>query len=127
LQGKIVGILGLAFKPGTDDMRDSPTISIITELSKKGALIKVYDPKAMDEARWKLKNIKNIVFCSNEYIVAEGAIALVILTEWNQFRGLDMAKISNLMSEPRLFDFRNIYQAEFMESFGIEYYCVGRK
>jgi UDPglucose 6-dehydrogenase len=127
LQGKTVGILGLAFKPGTDDMRDSPTISIITELSKKGALIKVYDPKAMDEARWKLKNIKNIVFCSNEYIVAEGAIALVILTEWNQFRGLDMAKISNLMSEPRLFDFRNIYQAEFMESFGIEYYCVGRK
>jgi len=127
LKGKNIGILGLAFKPGTDDMRESPSITIISELHNKGAKIKAYDPKAMKEARWRLADISDITYCENEYEVAANVDALVIITEWNQFRSLDLNRIMSIMNTPRLFDFRNIYEPSSVRNMGFEYYSLGGK
>lgn len=127
LEGKVIGILGLAFKPETDDMRDAPALTIIPGLYEQGAAIKAYDPQAMPEAQWRLSAVTNLEYCDNEYSVAEGADALIILTEWNQFRSLDLDKIKASMSIPRLFDFRNIYDPATVRNQGFEYYSVGRK
>lgn len=126
LKGKTIGVLGLSFKPETDDMRDAPSITIISELFKKGVQIKAYDPKAMDEARWRLSEIKNIVYCDDEYQVSQDADALIILTEWNQFRSLDLERIKGLMRTPTFFDFRNIYEPAAMRALDFDYYSVGR-
>jgi len=127
LRNKTIGILGLAFKPGTDDMREAPALTIIPELCKKGALIKAYDPQAMKEARWRLVNISNIIYCEDEYQVAANADALVILTEWDQFKNLNFNKITAVIKTPRLFDFRNIYEPSILKAQGFEYYSLGRK
>ncbi|MDD4803234.1 MAG: UDP-glucose/GDP-mannose dehydrogenase family protein [Syntrophomonas sp.] len=126
LQDKTLAILGLAFKPETDDMRDSPALTIIPELIQRGALIKAYDPKAMEEAKWRLEGIPGLELVNSPYEAASEAHALVILTEWNQFRSLDLIRLRENMQEPIFIDLRNIYEPIFMKQQGFCYYSVGR-
>ena len=123
LQGKRIAVLGLAFKPETDDMRDAPSIDIIRGLMERGALISAYDPVATKEAR---KALPEIEYAEDEYSAATGAEALVFVTEWNQFRALDMERIHDLMRVPRIADLRNIYEPADMRALGFEYIGVGR-
>ncbi|CAN5405164.1 UDP-glucose/GDP-mannose dehydrogenase family protein [soil metagenome] len=123
LNGKKIGVLGLSFKPETDDMRESPAIEIIAEMTKRGATIKAYDPVAMSEARHYLPEIEYAV---DEYDAINGADALVIVTEWNQFRALDMEKVKALLKAPKIADLRNIYEPKEMRAMGFEYVGVGR-
>lgn len=127
LSGKQLAVLGLAFKPNTDDMREAPSITILNELAQKGATFKVYDPAAYREAKWRLKNIEDrIIYCQNEYETMEGSDALVIITEWNQFRSLDLNKVKELLRQPYFFDLRNIYKKKDMESRGFKYFGMGQ-
>jgi UDPglucose 6-dehydrogenase len=127
LKGNQLGILGLAFKPNTDDMREAPSLTILNELAARGASFKVYDPIAMEEAKWRLENIaESITYCENEYEAIEGSDAVVILTEWNQFRNLDLAKVKELLKAPHFFDLRNVYKRERMEKLGFCYVGVGQ-
>lgn len=121
--GKKIGILGLSFKPETDDMRESPAIEIINALISKGASVKAYDPVAMEEAKHVLPEIE---YAGNEYDAIEGADAMVIITEWNQFRALDMDKVKSLLKAPKIADLRNIYEPADMREMGFEYVGVGR-
>ena len=122
--GKTIGILGLAFKPNTDDMRFAPSIYIINELQKLGAKIKAYDPVAMDKA----KNIlSNVSFCKDPYEASKGADALLILTEWNEFKEIELKKIKSLLKNPLIIDGRNIYDLSTMEKEGFRYISIGRK
>jgi UDPglucose 6-dehydrogenase len=121
--GKTIAILGLSFKPNTDDMRDAPSLSIIKDLLKQDMKIRVYDPVAMDNAK---KELSGITFCTDAYDACSGADALVIMTEWNQFRNLDMERIRGLLKEQLFFDLRNIYSPEKMRELGFTYYGVGR-
>lgn len=123
LNGKTIGVLGLSFKPETDDMRESPAIDIVNEMAARGAKIKAYDPVAMHEARPFLTKIDYAV---DEYDAIDGADALVIITEWNQFRALDMEKVKRLLKTPKVADLRNIYEPEDMRAMGFEYVGVGR-
>jgi len=123
LKGKQIGILGLSFKPETDDMRESPATDIIKDLQKLGAKIKAFDPVAMDEAKHFLPDIE---YATDEYDAIEGADALVFLTEWNQFRALDMEKVKRLLKSPKIADLRNIYEPCDMREMGFEYVGVGR-
>jgi UDPglucose 6-dehydrogenase len=124
LSGKTVAILGLSFKPNTDDMRDAPSVDIIGELKKEGANIRAYDPAAMENAK---KELTGVTFCDDAYDACSGADALIILTEWNQFRNLDMSRIRGLLKKPVFIDLRNIYAPEKMREMGFVYYSVGRK
>ena len=127
VKDKTIAILGLSFKPETDDIREAPSMVIIEELYQRGAKIKAFDPQAMEEARGKLKDLKGIIFCKDEYEAIEGADALVIITEWNQFRRLDFARIKKLMKDNYIFDLRNIYSKEIIEKEnGFRYFSVGR-
>lgn len=123
LRGKKVGILGLAFKPDTDDMRDAPSIDIISLLEKDGVKVKAYDPEAAENARKIMEKVK---YCKGAYEVAKGVDALVILTEWNEFKELDLEKIKSSMNSPIIIDARNIYDPETMKSLGFNYQGVGR-
>jgi len=123
LKDKTIGILGLAFKPNTDDLRYAPSLDIIFILQKEGAKIKVYDPVAMDNAR---KVFNNVTFCRNPYEVAENSEALVILTEWEEFKNLDLRKIKGLLKNPILIDGRNIYDPQSLKELGFTYRGVGR-
>jgi len=123
LNGKTVGVLGLSFKPETDDMRESPATDIINEMVKRGATVKAYDPVAMSEARHYLPEIEYAV---DEYDALAGADILVIITEWNQFRALDMEKVKGLLRSPKVADLRNIYEPKDMREMGFEYVGVGR-
>lgn len=123
LSGKRVGVLGLSFKPETDDMRESPAIDIIRELQSRGASVRAYDPVAMDEARHSLPDIE---YAADEYDAISGADCLVIVTEWNQFRALDMEKVKELLASPRIADLRNVYEPDDMRALGFEYVGVGR-
>lgn len=126
LGGKKIGILGLSFKPETDDMRESPALTIIPELIEEGAKVSAYDPQGIEEAVWRLKEYeKDIIYCANEYEVMKRADALVLLTEWNQFRRLDLKKIKELLSNPVFFDLRNVYDKEEVKRAGLEYIGVG--
>jgi UDPglucose 6-dehydrogenase len=122
--GKTIGVLGLAFKPETDDMRDSPAIAILPALLDKGATIKVHDPEAMEEAKPLLP--ENISYCSSIEEVFENADAIVLMTEWNQYRGLDLKKVKSMMKGNVFVDLRNVYESELMDEIGFDYYCVGR-
>jgi UDPglucose 6-dehydrogenase len=124
LKGLTIAILGLAFKPNTDDIRESPAITIIEELLKLNATIKVYDPAAMENVK-KLFNDK-ISYMTDEYNAIENADCLVIVTEWNQFRKLDFERVKNLLKKFNLADFRNIYEPQEMKEIGFNYTCVGR-
>ena len=123
LPGKRIAVLGLSFKPETDDMREAPSIDIIKGLSKRGASIVAYDPVAVEEAR---KLLPDIEYAPDEYAAATAADALVFLTEWNQFRALDMDRIRGLMKAARIADLRNIYEPADMRQIGFEYVGVGR-
>ncbi len=126
LSGKTIAVLGLAFKPNTDDMRDSPAITILTDLAAAGAHLHAYDPQAMEKASWRLKSIiGNIIFTSDEYKAMEGADAVMILTEWNQFRNLDLERVKKLLKTPYFFDFRNVYNRTMLEDLGFTYLGVG--
>ncbi len=123
VNGKQIAVLGLSFKPETDDMRESPAIEIINALTKRGARVKAYDPVAMDEARHCLPDID---YAADEYEALKDADALVIITEWNQFRALDMQKVKQLLKAPKIADLRNIYEPDDMRELGFEYIGVGR-
>jgi len=123
LEGKTIGILGISFKPNTDDLRDAPALQIIHDLQTKGAQIKAFDPVAMDNARGVLHDV---AFCQDEYQVAVDTDALVIVTEWNQFRSLDLERIKTSMKQPVLFDLRNIYEPPKMKQLSFRYTCIGR-
>jgi UDPglucose 6-dehydrogenase len=122
-KGKQIGVLGLSFKPETDDMREAPAIDIIRAMQERGARVKAFDPVAMEEAKHSLPGVE---FANDEYEVIEGADALVIITEWNQFRALDMEKVKSLLKSPKIADLRNIYEPEDMRELGFEYIGVGR-
>jgi UDPglucose 6-dehydrogenase len=123
LKGKNVGVLGLAFKPNTDDMRESPATWIIKGLLEQGATVQAYDPAAMAEARHELPDIK---YCESDYQAATGVDVLVIATEWPQFRNLSLTKLKELMKQPVVADLRNIYQPLRMMKAGFTYEGVGR-
>ncbi len=123
LAGKRIGVLGLSFKPETDDMRESPAIEIINEMITRGASVRAYDPVAMSEAKHYLPEIE---YASDEYDAIEAADALVIITEWNQFRALDMEKVREILKTPKIADLRNIYEPKDMREMGFEYVGVGR-
>jgi UDPglucose 6-dehydrogenase len=127
LEGKTIAILGLAFKQNTDDMRDSPSIAICEELAGRGARLRVWDPAAMQEAPRRLNSIKEkVFFASGEYDAMKGSSALAILTPWNQFRNLDLARVKNLLALPYFFDLRNIYNRAEVEAAGLRYFAVGK-
>jgi len=121
---KKVAVLGLTFKPNTDDMRDAPSLVIISALVKGGAEVFVYDPQGMDEAKTMLKGVH---WCKGTYETMEDADVVTILTEWNEFRALDLERVKNLMNKPVIVDLRNIYNPDEMIRAGFDYYCVGRK
>ncbi|MDQ3280418.1 MAG: UDP-glucose/GDP-mannose dehydrogenase family protein [Acidobacteriota bacterium] len=123
VSGKTVAILGLAFKPETDDMRDSPTIPIIKGLQERGATVRAYDPQATGNAK---TIFTDVVYCSDAYETAENADALVLATEWNEFRALNFERIKKALRRPAIVDLRNIYDPQRMSALGFQYYSVGR-
>jgi UDPglucose 6-dehydrogenase len=123
IEGKTIGILGLSFKPNTDDIREAPSLFIIQRLLQEKALIKVYDPAAMENTK---QVYPHLIYCVDAYSAAENTDALVIVTEWNQFRNLDLLKIKKSMKGNLFFDFRNIYEPEKVKKIGFKYYSVGR-
>jgi UDPglucose 6-dehydrogenase len=123
VEGKTVGILGLTFKPNTDDMRESPSLTIVPMLQAAGATIRAFDPVGMAEAK---RLLDDVVWCEDAYDAADGADALVIVTEWNAFRALDLARIKSIMSTPLLVDLRNVYEPDDVARAGFKYVCVGR-
>ncbi len=123
LTKKRIAVLGLAFKPETDDMREAPAIDIVRDLVRRGAEVCAYDPVAMDEAR---KYLPDIEYATDEYAAVTSAEVLVLMTEWNQFRALNMERIRGLMNVPRIADLRNIYEPGELRALGFEYVGVGR-
>jgi UDPglucose 6-dehydrogenase len=121
--GKTIAVLGLTFKPNTDDMRDSPSLAILPRLATAGAAIRAFDPAGIDEAR---NLMPELVYCDDAYDAATGADALVLLTEWNEFRALDLARIGRLLATPLVIDLRNIYQPAEMAAAGLSYVSIGR-
>lgn len=124
LKGKTIGVLGLSFKPGTDDLRFAPSVDIIKSLESSGAKIRAFDPQAREEAKKVFKNIK---FCKDAYAAANGSDCLVVLTEWNEFKELDFKKIKKLLKQPIIIDGRNIYEPAKMRKLGFNYFGMGRK
>jgi len=124
LKDKTIGVLGLAFKQNTDDIRKSPSIDIIQLLLKEGAKIRCFDPLAMENSR---RILPDLIYCQDEYETAEHCDALVIATEWNQFRNLDLTKIKKLLKTPILLDLRNLYEPAALKSLGLIYEGVGRR
>lgn len=122
-QGKLIGVLGLSFKPETDDMRESPAIAIVHAMIKLGARVRAFDPVAMEESKHYINGLE---YAEDEYDAISGADALVIITEWNQFRALDMEKVRELLNAPKIADLRNIYEPADMRELGFEYVGVGR-
>ncbi len=123
LAGKVVAVLGLTFKPNTDDMRESPSLEIVPALLRAGAAVRAFDPEGMAEAR---KLLDGVVWCESAYQAMEGADALAILTEWNEFRALDLQRAKSLLKAPVVIDYRNIYRPEEMAAAGFRYVSVGR-
>ena len=122
-RGKTIAILGLTFKPNTDDMRDSPAIAVIQTLQDAGANIRAFDPEGTEQAK---KVLDNVIYCDGAYQAIEGSDAVVIVTEWDAFRALDLAKIKGLLSQPIFVDLRNVYPPEMIEAAGFAYHGVGR-
>jgi UDPglucose 6-dehydrogenase len=123
LRGRTVAVLGLTFKPNTDDMREAPSISLITALQDLGAKIRVYDPEGMEQAT---KVLENVTYCDDPYSCAENAAAIAIVTEWEQFRALDFDRLKKVMETPVLVDLRNVYRADDVARHGFKYASVGR-
>jgi UDPglucose 6-dehydrogenase len=123
LHGRSIAVLGLTFKPNTDDMRDAPSIAVITALQDMGAKVRAYDPVGIEQARAMLSDV---TYCENAYLCAAGAEALVIVTEWEQFRALDLAQLKSVMTTPIIVDLRNVYRASDMQKHGFIYHSIGR-
>src|SRR5690606_30331085 len=123
LEGKTIAILGLTFKPNTDDMREAPSIDIIEALQAGGAKVRAFDPVGIEQARALLKDVG---YGANPYEIAEGADALVLVTEWEAFRSLDFARLRETMRRPLLVDLRNVYDGPEVARQGFGYICVGR-
>jgi UDPglucose 6-dehydrogenase len=123
LNDKTIGILGISFKPNTDDIREAPALEIIHLLENEGAHIKAYDPQAMENAAQMLKKL---VLCENPYQVAEGADALILITEWNEFKQIDFSRIKELMKQPVIMDGRNLWDEDTLKKMGFQYFGVGR-
>jgi UDPglucose 6-dehydrogenase len=123
IAGKTIAVLGLTFKPNTDDMRESPSLSILPPLVEAGATIRAFDPEGMSEAR---KLLPDLQYCGDAYQAIDGADALVLLTEWNEFRALDLARVKSLLRSPIVIDLRNIYQPQEMADAGFVYHSIGR-
>lgn len=121
--GKTIAVLGLAFKPETDDMREAPALSIIPALMEHGALVRAHDPQAMKEAA---KHLPEVTYCGSPYEACQGAHCAVLLTEWNEYRALDLARIKSLLVHPIFVDLRNVYEPHQMKALGFHYECVGR-
>ena len=121
--GKTIAVLGVTFKPNTDDMRDAPALVILPALRQAGAHLKAFDPAGMAEAK---REIDGVEWCDDAYSAIAGADALVILTEWNEFRALDLERVKQLMAAPVMIDLRNVYDPETMASAGFRYSCLGR-
>ncbi|MBN1332778.1 MAG: UDP-glucose/GDP-mannose dehydrogenase family protein [Synergistales bacterium] len=127
LEGRIITVLGLSFKPETDDMRESPSLVIIPELIRAGAFVRTFDPQAMPEAMKALKDHEKFIsYCEDEYDACRNAHAIVILTDWNQFRRLDLDKVAALMKGRNFFDLRNLYDPEEVYNMGFQYEGVGK-
>ncbi len=123
LKGKCIAIWGLAFKPKTDDMREAPSLIVIRQLQEFGAKIRAFDPEAQEAAK---KVLKGVVYCKDPYSTLTGCDALVVVTEWNEFRDLDLKKIKKMLKQPNVVDGRNIYNPQEMKRLGFNYLCVGR-
>ena len=123
LEGKVIGLLGLAFKPNTDDMREAPSMDIAWDLLRERAKVRAYDPVSMDNARRMLPEVE---MTDNPYTLAEGADALILVTEWNEFKHLDLARIRDTMNQPILIDGRNIYDPHLVRDMGFLYMAIGR-
>jgi UDPglucose 6-dehydrogenase len=123
VEGREVAVLGLSFKPETDDMREAPSVDIVRALLERGARVRAYDPVAAEQAR---KVLPEVEYALDEYAAAAGADCLVFMTEWNQFRALDLSRVRALMRQPKVADLRNIYDPERMRELGFEYVGVGR-
>lgn len=123
IAGKTIAVLGLTFKPNTDDMRDAPSLVIVPALQKAGATVRAFDPAGMAEAR---KLLDGVAWCEDAYDTMVKADALTILTEWNEFRALDLGRVKSLMNRPLMVDLRNIYNPEEMAAAGFSYSCLGR-
>ena len=123
VNGKTIGVLGLAFKPNTDDMRDAPSLDIIPALQAAGARVKAYDPESMHEAG---KMLTEVDFCDGPYHAIDGADAMVLITEWDQFRAMDFERVKKLLKTPTVVDLRNVYQPSDMKRRGFNYVSVGR-
>jgi UDPglucose 6-dehydrogenase len=123
LKGKTIGLLGLAFKPNTDDMRDAPSIDIATDLIKAGAMVRGYDPVSMEVARPMLTDVE---LCKDPYDMAKDSDALIVVTEWNEFKQLDLEKLKDLLKSPVIYDGRNIYDPSVMQEMGFNYRAIGR-
>lgn len=128
LSGKTFALWGLSFKPGTDDMREAPAIYIVNELVKRGAKINAYDPKAMDEAKhFYLKDVEEITYFNSKYETLKNADAMILLTEWKEFRSPDFDELKSQLKNPIIFDGRNQYDEERLKKKGFEYYQIGKK
>jgi UDPglucose 6-dehydrogenase len=123
LRGKTIGVLGLAFKPNTDDMRDAPSVDIIRNLQRRGATVRAYDPVSMERAAEQLIDVEMM---ESAYAVAEGADALILVTEWNEFKNLDLERVRNSMLSPILIDGRNIWDPAKLTELGFQYAGIGR-
>jgi len=123
VRGKTIALLGLTFKPNTDDMRDAPSLAIVTALQDMGASVRAYDPEGMEAAA---KLLNDVTYAPNAYACVEGADALVIVTEWDAFRALDLDRIKGLLRAPIVVDLRNIYRPDDMKKRGFSYTGVGR-
>ncbi|NNE85861.1 MAG: UDP-glucose/GDP-mannose dehydrogenase family protein [Alphaproteobacteria bacterium] len=123
VEGKMIAVLGLTFKPNTDDMRDAPSLVVVPKLIEAGASIRAFDPEGMEEAR---EILQSVTWCDDGYSAMAGADAVVILTEWNEFRALDLGRIKSLLSAPLMIDLRNIYNPDEMARNGFDYISIGR-
>ncbi|WP_291156432.1 UDP-glucose dehydrogenase family protein [Gemmatimonas sp. UBA7669] len=123
VRGKTIGILGVAFKPNTDDMRDAPSLSIVPALQDAGAVVRAYDPEAMHEAE---RLLPGVAWCDDPYAVAEGASAVALLTEWNEFRALDFERLGAAMADRVFVDLRNVYRPAVVRGLGFRYSSIGR-
>ena len=125
LDGKVIGLLGVAFKPNTDDMREAKSIEVAEELVRLGATVRAYDPVALDNARAVLP--ASVMYCASPYEAADGADALALVTEWNEFKFLNLERVRRVMRRPVIFDGRNLWEPERMRRLGFEYHGIGRK
>lgn len=123
VKDKTLAVLGLTFKPNTDDMRDSPSLTVIPILEDAGASIRAFDPEGMEEAK---HDLASVTYCNDAYEAMEGANAVIILTEWNEFRALDLPRVKSLLSNPLMIDLRNIYTLDEARNAGFQYHSIGR-